>query len=187
MNQRYVLFRGLKGLLIGLLLVLVIFGAAAYEAPRFLLSDADKPVKSDAIILFLGGVFMDREKEAYRLLNQGYARYLIIPAFHRVIAREPLPQPDTISHTNSVALKMIPFFYERTHVEELYAKKIMDSLGLKSAIMVSSPYHMRRIRLIASRTFGEQSRFFADMSPHRLNMTRVVSGTWGGEMDVCDK
>src|SRR5208283_6058683 len=83
------------------------------------------------------------------------------PAFHRVIAREPIPQPDTNSHTNSGVLKMIPPFYERTHVEELYAKKIMDSLGLKSAIMVSSPYHMRRIRLIASRTFGEQSRSFS--------------------------
>jgi uncharacterized SAM-binding protein YcdF (DUF218 family) len=38
---------------------------------------------------------------------------------------------------------------------------MMDAMGLKSAIMVSSPYHMRRIRMISKKIFGEQSRYFS--------------------------
>ena len=32
----------------------------------------------------------------------------------------------------------------------------MERLGISSAILVSSPYHMRRIKLIAERVFGER-------------------------------
>lgn len=45
-------------------------------------------------------------------------------------------------------------YYEDTHIEVLEAKRIMDESGFHSAILVSSPYHMRRIRLIAGKVFG---------------------------------
>ena len=44
-------------------------------------------------------------------------------------------------------------FYEDTHLEILHAKAMMDKLGFKSANLVSSPYHMRRIKLITGRIF----------------------------------
>ena len=44
--------------------------------------------------------------------------------------------------------------YEDTHVEALEAKRMLDERGFRSAILVSSPYHMRRIRLIAGTVFG---------------------------------
>jgi hypothetical protein len=44
--------------------------------------------------------------------------------------------------------------YEGTHVEALEAKRILDERGFRSAILISSPYHMRRIRLIAGTVFG---------------------------------
>jgi uncharacterized SAM-binding protein YcdF (DUF218 family) len=46
-------------------------------------------------------------------------------------------------------------------VEILLAKRTMNALGLKSAIMVSSPYHMKRIQMISRKVFGEQSRFIS--------------------------
>ena len=49
-----------------------------------------------------------------------------------------------------------PDFYENTHIEVLEAGKMMKSLGLKSAILVSSPYHMRRIRIIAGQVFSHE-------------------------------
>ena len=47
-----------------------------------------------------------------------------------------------------------PRYFENTHVEMLLAKKIMDAYGFKSAIFVSSPFHMRRIKIMANRVFG---------------------------------
>ena len=54
-----------------------------------------------------------------------------------------------------------PSFYEHTHIEILRAKELMDAMGLRSAIMVSSPYHMARIRMISRKVFGEQARLLA--------------------------
>lgn len=44
-------------------------------------------------------------------------------------------------------------YSENTHKEIILAKEMMDTLGLKSAILVSSPYHMRRIKMIATDVF----------------------------------
>ncbi len=44
---------------------------------------------------------------------------------------------------------------ENTHKELLFAKCAMDQLQFRSAILVSSPCHMRRIRLIADRVFDQ--------------------------------
>ena len=46
-----------------------------------------------------------------------------------------------------------PNFYEDTHLEIIDAQKVMSSYGLNSAILVSSPYHMRRIKLIVMKVF----------------------------------
>jgi hypothetical protein len=45
--------------------------------------------------------------------------------------------------------------YENTHLELLLAREMMVKLGLKSAVIVSSPRHMRRIQLIAGKVFAD--------------------------------
>ena len=136
-----------------LLIALLLTGIAAYYAPRFLVY-ADKPVKSDAVVLFIGSPFNTREKEAARLLYEGYGKFLIVPAYKEVISHEK------IAGRILGGFGSYPAFYEHTHVEMLYAKKMMDAMGLRSAIMVSSPYHMKRISILARSVFGEQSRLF---------------------------
>jgi uncharacterized SAM-binding protein YcdF (DUF218 family) len=42
---------------------------------------------------------------------------------------------------------------ENTHLEIAQARRILDDLGYTSAIFVSSPYHMRRIKIIAKSVF----------------------------------
>jgi hypothetical protein len=65
-----------------------------------------------------------------------------------------------------------PGYYENTHREVLYAQKIMNAMGLKSAIMVSSPYHMKRIKMICEKTFGEQARYISYVpTSHEPGMT----------------
>ncbi len=137
---------------------MLLTGIAAYHAPRFLVY-ADRPIKSDAVVLFLGGDFTARKKEAARLLYENYGKFLIIPSYRKVISLEKIPFFS--AGRGPGEFKAYPRFYEKTHVELLYAKNMMDTMGLRSAIMVSSPYHMMRIRIIAGRVFGKQSNFFS--------------------------
>src|SRR5271169_1956107 len=129
-----------------------------FYGPTFL-SYHDKPVKSDAIILFWGDD--EREPEALRLLNEGKARYLIIPALgeiwlHKLDGSRKLVSPNikngdlTFKLHKDICYKR---HYEKTHIEVLEGKRIMADLGLHSVMLFSSPYHMRRIHLIADREF----------------------------------
>ncbi|MFZ1980976.1 MAG: ElyC/SanA/YdcF family protein [Smithella sp.] len=146
-----------KGLVI-LFFILVILAGLVLYSPRFLLYSSEYK-KADAIILFLGPDFKARQKEAYGLLNEGMADYLIIPAYHKTYeihdkgkGQHLLPDLRSTQPDNDNLLYP-PDFYEDTHVEIIEAQKIMSGYGLKSAIFVSSPYHMRRIKLIAMKVF----------------------------------
>jgi hypothetical protein len=156
----------LKNKPLGILFILVLLtGTAIHYAPRYL-TYADKPVKSDAVILFLGSD--DRKKEALHLLDEGYARFLIMPANRQVFTHKyiPVKVSDVTKHTTSSVFSEYPEFYENTHIEVLYAKKMMNAMGLKSAIMVSSPYHMKRIKIITERVFD--SSYVIKLVPSRF-------------------
>ena len=156
-----------KRSLIWLLIVLLISGIIVY-APRFLLYSSEYR-KTDAIVLFLGPDFTARQKEAHKIINEGMADYLIIPAYDKVyrildkgIVKSSSPN---LSSRNSIEKRSLfnpsPYFYEDTHIETIEARKIMFDFGLKSAIFISSPYHMRRIKLIVTKVFaGEQDGFY---------------------------
>ena len=140
------------------ILILVMLGGFILYSPRFLLYSSEYK-KANAIILLLGPDFKARQKEAYRLINDGMADYLIIPAYHkayRIYDKGTMKylSPNLYSFKsdqNNVAVP--PSFYEDTHLEIIDAQKVMSSYGLNSAILVSSPYHMRRIKLIVMKVF----------------------------------
>jgi uncharacterized SAM-binding protein YcdF (DUF218 family) len=157
-------------MLIRILLILAFVTAslAAFilYAPGFLVY-ADNPVEADAVILYSGPGQKNRLQEARRLIADGYARYLIIPDFGVVsIAGEngalaPVA-PELWGQPQSLRGKAPPVYrryLESTHVEALEAKRILDRLGLRSALMVSSPYHTRRINMICARVFDRNYRF----------------------------
>jgi hypothetical protein len=130
-------------------------GALVY-APQYL-AYADKPVKSDVVVPFVGNDFNAREKEALKLLEEGYAQHLIIPAFGTMYKYSLLSRHFRVvrlSGTYGMANKKnYPRYHENTHIEVQEAKKMMAISGFKSAIFVSSPYHMRRIKTMAEREF----------------------------------
>lgn len=143
-----------KNTLILLPIIFIFLACAAVFSATHVLTDADKPVQSDAVILFLGSD--DRKKEANRLLEEGYADYLIIPAFKQVFTHKHIPV--RVPYARKVdSSGAYPGFYENTHVEVLQAKEIMNAMGLQSALMVSSSYHMKRIRIITESVFGDQA------------------------------
>jgi hypothetical protein len=149
-----------KGLFIFVLILVLVIGLILYS-PRFLLYSSEYK-KADAIILLLGPDFKARQKEAYALIKEGMADSLIIPAYHKTYGiydkgkgQYLLPDLHVFESNNNVLHP--PGFYEDTHLEIIEAKKIMSGYGLKSAIFVSSPYHMRRIKLIAAQIFDLSS------------------------------
>jgi len=100
-----------------------------------------------------------RQEDANRLMHQGYARYLFIPAYGRITEASSLSSTAGARKANPKliinGLKPKPYF-ENTHVEVLEAKRMMEQYRLKSAIFISSPVHMRRIKIITDRIFHDE-------------------------------
>jgi len=148
---------------------------------------ADEPVRSDVIVLFVGDDWMARQKEAAKLLTDGYARCLIIPAFNRLTYLDSngimFPIEYNYLPGNSVYLLRknhnYPTYYENTHFELLEARRIMEKLGFKSALIVSSPYHMRRIKIIAETVFKDVPKTIAyiptSFEKHHCNIIGAIS------------
>jgi uncharacterized SAM-binding protein YcdF (DUF218 family) len=151
-----------KRRLLILLLIILLIVFAAVTAPRYLQYSSSYS-KTDAIILFLGPDFSARQKEAYKIIDEGKADYLIIPAYHKIykISYEGpvrylstnLSSNSSIKNKNFVSSPLLNF-HEDTHLEILEAKRMMAEYDLRSAIFVSSPFHMRRIKVIVAKVFN---------------------------------
>jgi len=141
------------------LLFIAVFFAVLHFAPLYL-AYADKPVKSDAVVLFMGPDNKARQEDANRLISDGYARYLFIPALGKITDASSLSVAAGTRRASTrpiiSGLKPRPYF-ENTHVEVLEAKRMLEKHALSSAIFVSAPVHMRRIKIITDRIFdGER-------------------------------
>jgi len=149
------------------------------DAPQFL-TYADDFNKSQAVILFLGGRHEAREKQAMALLKGGFAEYLLIPTNHEVFryqngglqkiswghfkrlnflerGRQDSASPRWENPEKAMREGLYGRYskqWENTHVEVFLARKMMEALGLHDALMVSSPLHMRRIKIISSHVFN---------------------------------
>jgi uncharacterized SAM-binding protein YcdF (DUF218 family) len=143
-----------------LMAILLMMTLLVIFAPRYL-AYSDVPRKSDAIVLFIGPGNEERLNEARQLIRDGYANYLIIPLYGEVLKVSDNGALERISNQSDQLEKLKHIrnalynrnYFEDTHVEALEAKRILDDLRLRSAILVSSPYHMRRIKLIAGSVF----------------------------------
>lgn len=149
------------------LLIILLTGNLIIYAPHYLLYSSEYR-KADAIVLLLGPDFTARQKEAYKIIEEGKADYLIIPAYNKIYkisekgSVRSLPQNLALHNTiKKRSLNSYPPYYEDTHIELIDAIKTMSESGLKSAIFVSSPYHMRRIKLIVNKVFtGNQGELY---------------------------
>jgi len=136
--------------------------AGVLMAPVFLVY-SQQLEKADCVIMLVGGEPGARIKGAKQLAEQSQVSSLLIPAYNQVAFVEG----DGLSEVGhfdiaSVVARPVKFLgrsyrvFENTHLELLKGKKIMDKLGYRSAIIVSSPYHMRRLQLIAWKVFGDE-------------------------------
>lgn len=133
-------------------------------APRFLLYSFDvaKIDKLDAIVLLLGESFSARKKEAQLLSHKGLANYLIIPAYYKMYRFDSEGMKEVLVSRSDFSRemennKLSSLIYENTHLEILEAKIIMSRHNFNSFVFVSSPYHMRRIKIITSQVFKNEA------------------------------
>ncbi len=91
------------------------------------------------------------------LLEEGYAARILIPARNIILTNaDPKTQDTEFYLPVQPGWSQYPDYYENTHVELLEAKKMMDAAGHTSALLVSSPFHMRRISLISKTVFPDE-------------------------------
>jgi len=147
--------------------IAVVVISSIVSAPRFLLYSlaAAQSDKADAIVLLLGENFNARKKEVDLLSSKGLADYVIIPAYykmHEVTDKGLIDKFISPSAVNKEieSSKILSLIYENTHLELLEAKNAMSQYNINSVVFVSSPYHMRRIKIIASEVFGKKTANF---------------------------
>ena len=124
--------------------------------------------RSDAVIVLVGAEDGAKLRKALWLMDSGYFRYLLIPG--KGYSCDAL-ENDCIESTSkevrlagnelepemeSSRIEDLPWYRERTHQELIMARQMMEKRKLNSAIVISQPYHMRRIRLITSTVFKNQ-------------------------------
>lgn len=154
---------GKKVYLITILAVAFVLGVVlslSYKAPYYLMY-REEPRKADCIIPLLGNEYLERKKEAYQLIAEGFSSVLLIPPRYRLVKvtdrqeKMDLQVKEELSELSIRAYKVNPQYrwYENTHIELIMAREYMLAYGFDSAIIVSSPYHMRRVKLLASNVF----------------------------------
>lgn len=109
------------------------------EAGDFLVIN-EKPVKSDVIIVLSGGG-IERLEKGVGLYNKGFASYIMISngqedSLYEAALKMGVPN-DSIILENSA---------RSTTENALFTKELMIEHQFQSAIVVSSNYHMRRVK-----------------------------------------
>ena len=125
------------------------------------LTYSDTPQQADAVVLFVGPGFEERQQETCRLITEYHPNYLIIPAYNVVsdVDGKRISRIRRIKYSELASFKARktqyyePWF-EDTHVEVVETKRLMEERGVRSALFVSSPYHLRRIKLISDHQFN---------------------------------
>ncbi len=125
------------------------------------LKKGDLPKPADVIVVFAGGVgesgeagqgYEERVQTAVQLFHQGYARHLIFSSGFMYVFKEPLVMkslaialgvPDSLILLDDKASNTIQ------NVQNSY--KLTQKFGWRQIILISSPYHMKRVELVALR------------------------------------
>lgn len=146
------------------LVVGIVLGVNYYLTPDSLANCGDQPddgksdcQQADAIVAVSGGDTNSRAKRAINLFKQGWAPIIIFSGDSadpkaesnaEVMRKLALSEgvPDSAIHIDSDS--------KNTRENAINTSKIINKIGAKDVILVSSPYHLRRVKLNFSRYGG---------------------------------
>ncbi len=146
-------------LLVGLLFVYFnLVPILGFIAENFL-AVHDEPQNSDVIIAISGGFCGERIEKAIELYNKGYARKMIFSG--GLITKDISTVDLWLKRVQKLGVAPEDIFLHRdstsTFENALYSAKIMDQEQYKSAILVTSPYHSRRAKMVFSKVFDKKA------------------------------
>jgi uncharacterized SAM-binding protein YcdF (DUF218 family) len=136
---------------LGILLILTVVGFGLFVGLGFYLSPQEQAVKSDVIVVISGGQTTSRAKKGIELYKQGYAPKIIFSG----AALDDGPSNAYAMRDQALATGipagdiLIDEKSQNTFENAENSKRIIDKLGAKKIILVTSPYHQRR----ANQTF----------------------------------
>lgn len=147
---------------IGILIVIFVTVVITLEYQIISFALYEKPKKSDVIIVLGCAVygktpspfFKERLDEALRLYKEGYGKYIIVSggkgpgeniseaeAGKEYLLKNGIPQKIILTDDKSFS----------TYENLLFSKEIMDKNSLKTAIIISNKFHLKRASVIAKR------------------------------------
>lgn len=141
-----------------LLALLVALSATIFFGLGFFLSPQGKLGKADAIVVVSGGQTTTRAEYGIKLFKQGYAPMIIFSggalddgpsnaAAMRQQALEAGLSDDNILKDEDA---------QNTYENATNSKRLMDSIGAKRIILVTSPYHQRRTNQTFEKVLGKE-------------------------------
>lgn len=137
--------------LVAIVLIVVIFGFAGFVGIGYYLSPQNEAQKSDAIVVVSGGQTTSRAQKGIELFKQGYAPVVIFSG----AALDDGPSNAFAMREQALAAGIpsdriyIDEISQNTYENAIHTKEIINTIGAKKIILVTSPYHQRR----ANQTF----------------------------------
>lgn len=128
-------------------------------------SRSDEPVKADVIIMLAGGDSGRMEKAA-DLYHQGYAEYIIIsplieeyyPQSKEFVLELGIPDSAILEEKNATS----------TYTNATLTLKMLQEYNMKTALVVTSDYHLKRSKMIFDRVNKGEFKltYIAALSPN---------------------
>lgn len=119
---------------------------------------SNPPIKTDCIVVFAGGVgesgkaqdgYQERVKHAVELFNQGFAKNIIFSSGYMSVFQEPLVMKAlAISLGVPENAIILEDKAANTYQNVKFSTDILLRKGWNEILLVSSPYHMRRVSLV---------------------------------------
>jgi uncharacterized SAM-binding protein YcdF (DUF218 family) len=137
-------------LLLRLLVAGVLLVTVALLGPGFVLDTPQPaPEKSDAIVVISGDEQLARFAEGVNLYQQGLGRYLVFSgaAFDNGTSNADVMRSLAIARGIPPSAILEEPQGEDTWGNAVYTRQVLEDHGLDSAILVTSPYHLRRAKV----------------------------------------
>jgi uncharacterized SAM-binding protein YcdF (DUF218 family) len=154
---------------------------------KYLIVKDDELVSADVIVI-LGGGGPDRVEHAVKLYQSGYAKWIMATGMHRELPGIVATWPQlAMRHAVSMGVPDTAFILEErstsTYEDAQYVREDMLERGFQSAIIVSSPFHMRRSRMAFRKIFKDQEDISLQFSPVEYDSSQTRKW-WTREGDL---
>jgi uncharacterized SAM-binding protein YcdF (DUF218 family) len=132
------------------IVVVMLLIALGLLGPGFFLDTPQPPPRlSDAIVVISGDEQMARFQEGVNLYERGMGRYLVFSgaAFDNGTSNADVMRALALQRGVPSSAILEEPLGEDTWGNAVYTREVLEGHGLRSAILVTSPYHARRAKL----------------------------------------